>query len=235
MESWIKLHRRLLDWEWYKDCNAKVVFIHLLLKASAKRCKYMGAILRPGQLITSVAELSEDLNLTTKQIRTALNRLKTTNEVAIKTTNKFSLVTVANWAIYQSNPADGASKTASSGANKGQAKGKQRASLVKEVKNIDNKELFAGASSDQRLFALLELNDGTKHPVSIDDVKHWKELYPAVDVEQELRSMVGWTEANPQKRKTKRGITSFIVRWLAKEQGKATPPKPKGHDGMRYL
>ena len=44
--------------------------------------------------------------------------------------------------------------------------------------------------------------------------------YPAVDVIQQLRNMRGWLDANPAKRKTKRGINAFIVRWLAKEQDK---------------
>ena len=45
-------------------------------------------------------------------------------------------------------------------------------------------------------------------------------MYPAVDVIQQLRNMRGWLDANPAKRKTKRGINAFIVRWLAKEQDK---------------
>ena len=32
--------------------------------------------------------------------------------------------------------------------------------------------------------------------------------------------MIGWSEANPQNRKTKRGALAFINRWLAREQDK---------------
>ena len=41
--------------------------------------------------------------------------------------------------------------------------------------------------------------------------------------------MRGWLDANPAKRKTKRGINAFIVRWLAKEQDKGgSRPAPLG-------
>ena len=62
------------------------------------------------------------------------------------------------------------------------------------------------------------LNDKTEYPVTAADVEKWKELYPAVDIMQELRKMKGWADANPTKRKTKGGIKRFINAWLAKEQ-----------------
>lgn len=64
----------------------------------------------------------------------------------------------------------------------------------------------------------LPLNDGSEHEVTEEDVAEYAQLYPAVDVMQQLRNMRGWLLANPQKRKTKRGIKAFITSWLAKEQ-----------------
>lgn len=64
------------------------------------------------------------------------------------------------------------------------------------------------------------LNDKTEYPITEADVEGWKDLYPAVDVMQELRKMKGWADANPAKRKTKRGIKSFINAWLSREQDK---------------
>ena len=64
----------------------------------------------------------------------------------------------------------------------------------------------------------LPLNDGTFFEVSSEQCQEWAGLYPAVDVIQQLRGMLGWLDANPSKRKTSRGIRPFIVRWLAKEQ-----------------
>lgn len=74
------------------------------------------------------------------------------------------------------------------------------------------------ASAPPAIF--LPLNDGTDYPVPVEQCQEWAGLYPAVDVIQQLRNMRGWLDANPAKRKTKRGINAFIVRWLAKEQDK---------------
>ena len=70
-------------------------------------------------------------------------------------------------------------------------------------------------------FINLPLNDGTEYGVPIKDVEEWKELYPAVDVEQELRNMRGWILAEKTRRKTKRGINRFINSWLSKAQDKS--------------
>ena len=66
----------------------------------------------------------------------------------------------------------------------------------------------------------LILHDGSYYPISKEDISKWAALYPAVDIEQEIRKMIGWSEANPQNRKTKRGALAFINRWLAREQDK---------------
>lgn len=78
----------------------------------------------------------------------------------------------------------------------------------------------------------LPLNDGTFFDVSENDRTKWSQLYPNVDVLQQLRHMAGWCDANPTKRKTRGGIKRFITAWLAREQdkgGKAPQNKPFGY------
>lgn len=64
------------------------------------------------------------------------------------------------------------------------------------------------------------LNDKSRYPIRQAQVDEWSGLYPAVDIMQELRKMAGWLDANPSKRKTKRGILRFVNGWLAREQDK---------------
>lgn len=64
----------------------------------------------------------------------------------------------------------------------------------------------------------LPLNDKTWYSITQKQVDEWSGLYPAVDVMQELRKMLGWLDASPSNRKTRRGIKSFVNRWLSKEQ-----------------
>ena len=69
----------------------------------------------------------------------------------------------------------------------------------------------------------LILNDKSLFPVHQDDIDLWTELYPSVDIMQELRKMKGWLDSNPTKRKTKNGIKRFINSWLSREQDRGYP------------
>lgn len=66
----------------------------------------------------------------------------------------------------------------------------------------------------------LTLNDKTEYWIYEDQVTEWTELFPAVDVMQELRKMKSWLDSNTSRRKTKRGILRFVNGWLSKEQDK---------------
>lgn len=94
-------------------------------------------------------------------------------------------------------------------------------SKVEKSKVEKSKEEYIGAEPQAPpapSAIVLPLNDGTDYPVSMEQCQEWAGLYPAVDVIQQLRGMKGWLDANPAKRKTRRGINAFIVRWLAREQ-----------------
>ncbi len=91
----------------------------------------------------------------------------------------------------------------------------------------------------EEAFITLQLNTGEEHPVYDKEIKDWEELYPAVDVKQQLRSMKGWLLSNPAKRKTKRGINRFINNWLSREQDRGGRRPPAGNayqksSGMRH-
>ena len=91
-------------------------------------------------------------------------------------------------------------------------------SKVKESK-VKEYAQSADESASAPAYRLI-LHDGSYYPISKEDISKWAALYPAVDIEQEIRKMIGWSEANPQNRKTKRGALAFINRWLAREQDK---------------
>jgi len=101
MEGWIKIHRKMLDWEWYNDNNTKILFLHLLLTANHKEKKWRGQIIKRGQKITSIQHLAEETRLSVRQVRTSLDKLKSTHEITIKTTNKNTLVTIEKYNDYQ--------------------------------------------------------------------------------------------------------------------------------------
>jgi len=127
--GWIKIHRKLTSWEWYNDVNTTRVFLHLLLVANHKDNKWRGIDIKRGQRLTSISALASETNLSIKNIRTSIKRLKSTNEVASQSTAQHTVFTMVNYDLYQ----EGANEV----ANKGQAKGKQGATN-KNDKNENN-------------------------------------------------------------------------------------------------
>ena len=107
--GYIKLWRSLLKWEWYSDANVSRLFIHLLLTANYEDTTWRGETIHRGQRLTSVAKLAEETGLTTKEVRTALGKLTRTNELTIRTTNKYSVITIEKYGSFQS-PDDGEGK-----------------------------------------------------------------------------------------------------------------------------
>ena len=97
MEGYIKLPRSLAEWEWVNEPNTLAVYIHLLFMAEFRDCRYKGHEIRRGQLVTTVANLSEQSGLSIQQTKTALNRLKSTNKITIKSTTKFSIITLIEY------------------------------------------------------------------------------------------------------------------------------------------
>lgn len=141
MSGFITLQRQLLEWEWYKDINTKSLFIHCLLKANWESKLWKGENIKRGQFITSNNTLATELNLSIKEVRTAISKLEKTNEIIKKGANKYTLLTVVKYDFYQDNN--------EAGANKGQTKGKQRATTnninnnnnITITENIDSRKL----------------------------------------------------------------------------------------------
>lgn len=100
-EGWIKIHRSILDWEWYEDLNTFKLFFHMLVKANHKDKKWRGREIKRGQFISSSLKLSEETRLTRQQIRTSISRLKSTNEITSKSSAQHTVFTVNNYDKYQ--------------------------------------------------------------------------------------------------------------------------------------
>ena len=101
MKNFIKIDRKILQWEWYKNEHTKNVFFHCLLKAYWKDKKIEGKIIPRGSFVSSIGKMAEELDLTPMEVRTALKHLKLTNEVTSKGTNKNTVFTVTNYDLYQ--------------------------------------------------------------------------------------------------------------------------------------
>ena len=75
------------------------------------------------------------------------------------------------------------------------------------------------AANDDPPLVVIPLNGKTKEfPITQQMIDDWQKDFPSVDVLSELRKMHAWSEANPNKRKTIKGVKRFIVNWLSREQ-----------------
>ncbi len=148
--GFIKIDRNIINWRWYGDDNTFRVFFHLLLKANFKDGEFETHTIKRGQLVTGLKALSEELSLSIQQVRTALRHLKITNEINIKTTTKYSIITINNYNKYQQNPHDTAN-TQSTGdqhtANKQLTNNQQQYKKNKKDKNERIQEDSADAQN----------------------------------------------------------------------------------------
>ena len=70
---------------------------------------------------------------------------------------------------------------------------------------------------EEKTVEALPLLNGKEYPVFASDVEKWKQSYPNVDIEAELRRMKDWLNANPKKKKAPMDIQRFITGWLGNE------------------
>lgn len=98
--NWIKLYRKICDWQWYQDAKMVHLFVHLMLKASIMK----GSDLSDSwQLCTSLRILSKETGLSLQNIRTCIGKLQRTGEITFRTlpTHLQSIITICNSGSYQ--------------------------------------------------------------------------------------------------------------------------------------
>ena len=121
-EGYIKLHRKTLKSSVFSSEKALKVFIWCLLKAThSERDQLVGrqiVHLMPGQFVFGRAKASDELDMAPRTVYDVITTLKTNNNIVIKTNNKFSLVTIVNWALYQCEDDETNSKTNSKTNNR---------------------------------------------------------------------------------------------------------------------
>lgn len=122
MQGFIKLHRKMLNWEWYDDINVKVLFLHCLLRANWEDQKWHNQIIPRGSFVTSIAHLAKEVKLTVKQTRLALDKLERTHELGKQTASQYTVISITNWDRWQQE-----------GQTKVTTEGKQRAT-IEEIK-----------------------------------------------------------------------------------------------------
>ena len=99
MQDYIKIPKSFSDWRYFYDANYLKVYIFLLMEAveaEETECKVHDVMLNRGQLAVTYRYLCSSLNLSEKQIRLILKRLKGT-EIEIERTHCYSIITLLDY------------------------------------------------------------------------------------------------------------------------------------------
>jgi hypothetical protein len=137
MLGWIKLHRGFLEWEWFDDEKMVKTFIYLLIRANFEDSEWMGIKVSRGQLISGLNKLSASLGFSIQTTRTALDKLKSTKEITISSTNKYSIITICNYDCYQTSESE-INKQINSPITNDQQSDNKPITTDKEYKKKDN-------------------------------------------------------------------------------------------------
>lgn len=254
-DGWIKLWRSSLDSEVFKDEVMWRLWCLCLLKATYKDYDQMVGLqvvsLKPGQFVTGRFALHYDYYknwkprkekgivskpLSENSIWNRMVTLQKLNNVEIKTTNKYSIISIVNWEKYQGELEDVENKLsdrceeAEKKLSQTRSKEEEELLLPEPLKDENQKEIKKVEKVEEELsesFIHIPLikRDGS-YIVRMDEVKELQEIYPGIDVKVELKKCRRWNDKNVAKRKTSRGIHKHLTWWMDSAQNKSRGQGP---------
>lgn len=99
--GWIKIDRKIKNWQHYQEPSVMLVWIDILLSANAGERWHHGQKLRRGELRTSVATIAESTGLSANTVRCSLQKLSESGEISVTTTKKYTQIFVKQFVKYQ--------------------------------------------------------------------------------------------------------------------------------------
>lgn len=217
--GFIKIHRKIIEWEWYSDNNVFRVFTHLLLTANFENKKWQGIDISRGQVITSLEKLGKSTSLSIQQVRTALTKLKSTQEITIKSTKLHTFITLTNYNLYQdriieSNTPDNTPDNNS--ATKNQQRINKESTTTKEGK--EGKEIKEGEDLKKKpkgfiVPTLQEVQDYCQERKNLVNPEKWLNFYQSNGWKVGKNSMKDWRAA--------------VRTWEGNSFGSSTKPQSK--------
>jgi|TARA_R100000458_G_C8264839_1_gene239999 hypothetical protein len=106
MKGWIKLHRKILDNGVFADAELLKVFIWCILKANINidEKNVYDAKIKQGQFLTGRISASEELYIKPSTVHNRLKKLQRMGYIKLKSTNKYTIITVLKYKQYQIEP-----------------------------------------------------------------------------------------------------------------------------------
>lgn len=194
-DGFIKIHKKIENWQWYKDSNTKSLFIDLLLDANWQDSKNGFLTIKRGQCLTSLKRINERTGLTYQQIRTSLSKLEKSEEINKQTTNRYSIITINKYNDYQE-------------INKQTTNKQQTNNNIKD--NKDNKEIKETISND-----IVKKRYGEFNNVLLTDEEYQKLKDKFYDYEEKIENLSYYLKSKGDKYKSH---YATILNWSRKDE-----------------
>ena len=141
MAGWIKLHRKLKNSLVFDNPDLLKVWIWCLLKATHDDYIQMIGLqeveLEKGQFIFGRKVAANELKMSESKTYRLIKKLENMQNLNIKTNNKFSVITIENWGLYQSDDCKSEQQSEQQMNNK-RTTNEQQMNTNKNIKNIKN-------------------------------------------------------------------------------------------------
>jgi hypothetical protein len=232
MCGWIKTHRDLLEHPRASDPNWLALWMRLLCMATHREKKviFNGKLitLKPGQLISTRAELSSTSGISDSTVHRLLFLMESEQQIEQQTTTVSRLVTIVNWDKYQSTEQPF-----------GQPVNNERTTneqppldhIYKEWKNDKNTK----GCGDEAVASSVAAADAAPSVVDVVKVKpkktpktmtdeEWmvslkaKDCYKHINIDHQFQKMQVWCETRNQKPTRKK-----FVGWLNRQDAPMAP------------
>ncbi len=99
--TFVKLDRNLKHWRWFKNPKTLVVWIWLIMSANIESHDFEQDTIKRGEVATSRKTIASETGLTEREVRTALEHLKATGEIAVRLRPKYQVITILEYTRYQ--------------------------------------------------------------------------------------------------------------------------------------
>ena len=208
--GFVKLSNELKKWAWINDPKTVYIYVRLLLGAAWQETDVGNVHLRRGEIAISQRKFAAQCFVTHKELRTALERLITTQKAAQRVEHKVSIITLLEYdcdALPATQQAaqkrhDNGTMKAQSGHNEGTP-----TLLNKKEKNIRNPEISAPSARGGGFSELFEIfwSNYPKKTAKQSALKAFEKIKPDEELlnkmlsslEQQKKS-VQWTKDNGQ-------------------------------------
>lgn len=194
-KGFIVIDRCIEDWQWWGISSAMTLWFYILVKANWKEGFFLGQNVPRGAFCTSIRTISEETDLSESTIKRWLKKFESAGQITVKGTNKYSVISVINYAKYQDRE-----------NNVNQQMAEQ---LTEQVTEQVNQPVTDPVNHNRTIETNKQVNKGTKKqvyrgftPPTLDEVSEYvNENYFLVDPEKfhDYYQQQNWRLSNGQK------------------------------------